>query len=177
MDRLTFTAEVIKAVAWPVAVFAIALVFRKQLNFLLQAMKKGKFGPAEFEFERGVQAIEASVSDLPSAPPSQAVIKDAAAHPRAAVLEAWLRLEDQVIDLAMTRGLTNATARRYAPASIRSVKESGLLKNSHLRALDDLQELRNRAAHDPDFAPDPSAVVSYVRLAADLGRELEALAQ
>ena len=88
-----------------------------------------------------------------------------------------MRLEDQVIDLAMTRGLTNATARRYAPASIRSVKESGLLKNSHLRALDDLQELRNRAAHDPDFAPDPSAVVSYVRLAADLGRELEALAQ
>ena len=176
MDGLTFTAEMIKALAWPLAVLGIALLFRKQLIVLLQAMKKGKFGPAEFEFERGVKAIEATVTDLPSSPTGQSLLRDAAVHPRAAVLEAWLRLEDQAIELAMKRGLTNATARRYAPASIRAISQSGLLKESHLHVLEELQELRNRAAHDPDFSPDPSAVVSYARLAADLGKELEALA-
>lgn len=176
MDGLTFTAEVIKALAWPAAVLVIAILFREQLIRLLQAVKKGKFGPAEFEFERGVQAIEAAATDLPSAPMNQSLIRDAAVHPRAAVLEAWLRLEDQVIELAMKRGLAQPTARRYAPASLRGVKQSGLLKESHLQVLEELQDLRNRAAHDPDFSPDPSAVVSYARLAADLGRELEALA-
>ena len=177
MDGLTFTAELVKALAWPVSILVMAFLFRKQLVFLLQAMKKGKIGPAEFEFELGVEALSANITDLPSAPADQSIIRYAAMHPRAAVLEAWLRLEDQAIDLAMSLGLTNATARRYAPASIRAVKESGLLKAGHMEVFERLHELRDRAAHDPDFSPAASAVVSYVRLAADLGRELEALAK
>lgn len=175
MDGPTFTVEMVRALAWPLSVLVIALLFRKQFVELLKAIKKGKFGPAEFEFERGVQAIQASVIDLPSAPTPSSTIKDAAFNPRGTVLESWLRLEDQAIELALKRGLTNATARRYALGAIQSIKRSGLLRPDHMQVLDELQDLRNRAAHDPDFSPDPGAVVAYVRLAADLGQEMASL--
>lgn len=146
-----------------------------QVGSLLRTLKKGKFGPAEFEFEREIMQIEAAAGDLPSAPTPSEAVKEASSNPRAAVLEAWLKLEDQAIDLALKRGLTNATARRYAAGAIQGIKKSGLLKETHLRVFEELQDLRNRAAHDPDFSSTPDAVLSYVRLAADLGQELERL--
>ena len=176
MDGLTFTVGIVKALAWPLAVVVIALLFRKQLIDLLATIKRGKFGSAEIEFERGVKTIEASASSTPATPPPDATIKEAAFNPRAAVLEAWLRLEDQVIDLAMRRGLTNATARRYAHGALVAVKQSGLLSPASLRLLDKLQDLRNWAVHYPDFSPDPEAVITYMQSAAALGQELQALA-
>jgi hypothetical protein len=175
LDSLTFIVELTKALAWPITFVVVALLFRKQLISLLGALKKGKVGPAEFEFEREVRQIESAAADLPSAPTSSEVAREAASNPRGAVLEAWLKLEDQAIDLALSRGLTNATARRYALGAINGIRKSGLLKDEYLRVLEELQELRNRAAHDPDFTSSPDAVLSYVRLAADLGQELERL--
>ncbi|WP_185266471.1 hypothetical protein [Halopseudomonas xiamenensis] len=172
MDSLVLVVELVKALAWPVTAVVLALLFRDQVAMLLRNIKRGKIGSAEFEFEREMQAIEARVPDLPSLPPPASAAKDATANPRGTVLEAWLKLEDKVIDLAMERGLTNATARRYAPASLQAVRKSGLLPEAHLSLLSELQELRNRAAHDPDFSPDPDAVLSYVRLAADLEHQL-----
>lgn len=176
MDWALLAVELIKAVAWPVTAIVLALLFRGQVVSLLRSIKRGKIGSAEFEFEREVQAIEASVPDLPSLPPPISAAKDATANPRGTVLEAWLKLEDRVIDLAMRRGLTNATARRYPSGSLQALRRSGLLPESHLNLLSELQDLRNRAAHDPDFAPDPDSVLSYVRLAADLEGHLESLA-
>lgn len=176
MDGLTFTVDIVRALAWPLAVVVIALLFRKQLIGLLATIKRGKFGAAEIEFERGVKAIEASASVAPATPPRGAIIKEAAFHPRAAVLEAWLHLEDQVIELAMRRGLANPTARRYAQGALAAVRQSGLLSPASLDLLDKLQELRNWAVHYPEFSPDPEAVVTYMQSAAALGQELQALA-
>lgn len=175
MDGLTFIAGIVKALAWPVAVVVISLIFRKQLISLLATIKRGKFGPAEVEFERGVKAIEASAASLPSAPTPDSAIKDAAFNPRATVLEAWLRLEDEVIDLAMRRQLTNPTAYRYARGAFDAVEKSGLLGPDSLRLLGELRELRNLAVHYPEFSPDPAAVVSYMQSAAALGQELHSL--
>jgi hypothetical protein len=177
MTSLVLAVELVKALAWPVAAVVLALLFRSQVSTLLRTIKRGKIGSAEFEFERDVQAIEARVPDLPSLPPPASAAKDATANPRGTVLEAWLKLEDSVIDLAMRRGLTNATARRYPSASIQAVRKSGLLPPAHLSLLSELQELRNRAAHDPDFSADPDAVLSYVRLAADLEHQLGLLSR
>lgn len=175
MDGLTFTVGVVKALAWPVAFVLIALVFRKQLVVLIATIKRGKFGPAEIEFERGVKSMEASAASLPSAPTPDSAIKDAAFNPRAAVLEAWLRLEDDVIDLAIRRGLANPTAHRYARGAFEAVEKSGLLRPDRLRLLDELRDLRNWAVHYPEFSPDSAAVVSYMQSAAALGQELRSL--
>lgn len=175
MDRLTFTVEIVKALAWPGAVVIIAMVFRKQFIGLMATIRRGKFGPAEFEFERGVRAIEASGAELHRISTPSAEVERAIVSPRLAVLEAWLRLEDQVIDVAMRRGLTQPTAHRYARGAIEGLKQSGLLKPEHLQLLEELEDLRNWAVHYPEFSPDPSAVVSYIQSAAALGRELETL--
>ncbi|WP_454835311.1 hypothetical protein [Pseudomonas lini] len=176
MDGLTFTVELVKALAWPTAAVLLAALFRKQLSDLSKAITKGKFGNLELEFAQRVADIAASVPDLPSTsmlPPS--TIEQATANPRGAIVEAWLAVEEQAITLALTLGLTNATARRYPLGSIQAIAQSGLLSANHVLALSELQQLRNRAAHDPDFSSDPSAVLSYVHLANDLTDELKRL--
>ncbi|MBK5397472.1 hypothetical protein JFU47_12270 [Pseudomonas sp. TH39(2020)] len=175
MDGLTFIAEIAKALAWPTAAVLLGALFRKQLSDLSKAITKGKFGNLEFEFARRVADVAASLPDLPSTSVSPSTMGLAAANPRGAILEAWLAVEEQVITLALTRGLTNATARRYPLGSIQAIAKSGLLSPNHVLALSELQQLRNRATHDPDFSPDPFAVVSYVQLANDLKNELKRL--
>lgn len=175
MDRLTFIAEMAKALAWPTAAVLLGALFRKQLSDLSKAITKGKLGNLEFEFAQRVADVAASLPDLPSTSVSPSTLGLASANPRGAILEAWLAVEDQVITLALTLGLTNATARRYPLGSIQAIAKSGLLSPNHVLALSELQQLRNRATHDPDFSPDTDAVVSYVQLANDLNNELKRL--
>lgn len=175
MDGLTFIVEMVKALAWPVAVVSVGALFRKKFSDLLKTLTKGKFGSVEFEFAQRVEDVVASVPDLPSTTTPENALWKAAANPRGSVVDAWLKLEEQAIDLAMRRGLTNATARRYPLGSIQAIAKSDLLKPNHLLALNELKQLRDRAVHDPDFSPDPDAVVSYVHLANDLTDELKRL--
>lgn len=175
MDGLTFIAEIAKALAWPTAAVLLGALFCKQLSDLSKAITKGKFGNLEFEFARRVADVAASLPDLPSTSVPPSTMGLAAANPRGAILEAWLAVEEQVITLALTLGLTNATARRYPLGSIQAIAKSGLLSPNHVLALSELQQLRNRATHDPDFSPDPDAVVSYIQLANDLNNELKRL--
>lgn len=176
MDGYSFIVGIVRALAWPVAVVVIALLFRKQLIGLLASVKRGKFAGAEVEFERGVRAIEVPMSAPPSASSRESAIKEAAFNPRAAVLEAWLKLEDQVIEVAFQRGLVNPSAHRWPQGAMAAVKKSGLLPPVSLNLLDKLRELRNWAVHYSEFSPDPSTVVTYMQAAAVLGKELQTLA-
>lgn len=173
MDTLTFITEIAKALAWPASTFGIALLFRKQLVELLRTVKRGKVGPAEFEFEREVKAIESVAVQLPSAQTPAHVASDATANPRGTILDAWIRLEDQAIDFALKRDLVRPTARRNPHGAIKGILNSGVLSESSQTVLDELYNLRNLAAHDPDFNPSADSVLAYVRLAADLGLELD----
>ncbi len=136
-------------------------------------MKRGKVGMAEFEFERDVRELESSAQLLPSSKSPANAAFMATENPRGAVLDAWLRLEEQIISLAMRKGLTNATARRYPRGSIDALMRSDLITSSDRSIVENMRELRNLAAHDPDFSPNPDSVVSYLQLSSDLGVRLE----
>ena len=175
MDGFTFTVEMTKSLAWPVAAVVIALLFRKRLSELLKTIKKGKIGSAEFEFERAVNAVVESVPDLPATPTPAATIQSAATNPRGAILEAWLKIQEQAFKLATVRNLI-APGRPVAPFKvIQEVANTGLLSPRHAQALKELSQLRNRAAHSIDFSPDPDAVLNYVMLANNLADELKRL--
>lgn len=176
MDALTFIVEMTKAAAWPLAAIAVALIFRRQLSSLLQAIKKGKLGPAEFEFERGVQEVERLAVELPLPPAINDTRLEAFANPRRAILEAWLELENRAINLATKRGIAPPQVLRHANAYLQAIRAVGLLSPEHLEALKDLQALRNVAAHAADFEPGPAAVLGYVQLAKRLGQEMDRLA-
>lgn len=175
MDILTFIVELAKALAWPAAAMLLALSFRSQLTELSRAMTKGKLGGLEFEFSQRVADAIASVPDLPATPIPPDLIGLTETNPRGAIVEAWLAVEEEIITVALTLGLTSATARRYPNAAVQAIAKSGLLSKNHILAVSELRQLRDRATHDPDFAPDPNAVISYVRLANDLNNELKKL--
>jgi len=163
MDLLTFVAEVTKAIAWPVASVVIALVFRRHLRMLMERIRKGKLGSAEFEFEMGVRYLAemspAAAKPLgPDAYPSLAL---ASTNPRAAILESWLRLES-----ALSKFGHGTQVQRYRAGVPSAGNDS--ISEEDLAVIHQLRLLRNRAAHDLEFSPSVEAATWYVRLAESL---------
>ncbi len=180
MDGLTFTAELTKALAWPVASVVIAWIFRAQIEILLVRMKKGKLGPAEFEFEQGVLQAQRELPQnvLPASARSADTLELGryVSEPRAVVLDAWLRVERALNELAVARGHHTAAGTRNASATATDLVRDGLLDPWLLNLIRDLRRLRNQATHEADFAPSAQAVESYVQMADELESELRKMA-
>lgn len=159
-----------KALAWPVAAVTIALLFRDQLKALLERIRKGKLGPAEFEFEESIRALKNEAAGLPNAPASvlpQDTVAKLAANPRESIITSWLEVEEAM------RALLKA--RNFAPSAIasplrtiHSIRDLGLVDPEYIEFTNELRQLRNQATHDPDFKPSQESVVDYVRLAKEL---------
>jgi len=172
MDTLTFIAEALKATSWPIAAFGIALVFRKQIRDLLARVKKGKIAGTEFEFEQEVRELVAEKKSGPALPPPQIpthTISLATSNPRAAILEAWLKLEDSAYRLAKSRNLT------FEPGPLpllHALKNTGALSEEDYRLFQELRKLRNQATHAVDFSPSAEAVIRYVQFAQGLAEKI-----
>jgi hypothetical protein len=180
MDALTFCAEMTKALAWPVASVTIAWIFRAQIQVLLTRLKKGKLGPAEFEFEQGVLQAQLDIPQnaLPAATRGAESLEQnrQSFEPRAAVLDAWLKVESALYAFASARGVIPEPAAKNAATLATNLVRDGLLDPWLLNLIRDLRRLRNQATHDSDFAPSAQAVLSYVQMADELELELRKLA-
>ena len=170
MDLFTFTVEIIKALAWPLVTLAVALIFRMQLRLLLGRIKKGKVGPAEFEFEESVKALRDEAAELtdkepPKLPPT--TLKHLESNPRDAILAAWLEVEQSIRRLLEVKGFaTHATASPLR--SIQKAQSLGIVDQIYIDLANELRHLRNRATHEIDFNPSPESVIDYVRLSREL---------
>lgn len=170
MDYLTFTVEIVKALAWPLATLGIAGMFRDQFRTLLGRVRKGKLGPAEFEFEESVRALKDEAADLPKREPVRLppeTIRLLDSNPRSAIISAWLELEEAMRDLLRSKG--------FAPQAVASplrtiqlIKDLGIVDPVYVAFTDELRHLRNRATHELDFKPAHESVIDYVRLAKEL---------
>ena len=170
MDALTFVVEMTKALAWPIAAVTLGAVFRTELRALLGKLKKGKVGPAEFEFEQAVAAIkheapQATDQSGPSVTP--AAVQLAATDPRAAILGSWLQVQaevDRIVSeapLEWTRGQPGSTSLRVLHRVLKD-------KPEYIDMYNDLRQLRNQAVHEASFAPRPESVVDYISLSKNL---------
>lgn len=174
MDILTFIAELVKAAAWPLAAIVIALIFRQQLRALLSRIRKGKVGPAEFEFEQEVkELLEQAPPQLPPPQVGTPTVTLATTNPRAAILEAWLGVESSVHQLAYNSHLPAPSTLRNPSSIIRAIEKSGILPSDDVALFNDLRVLRNQATHDPDFSPSPESVIKYVQLAQGLKQRID----
>lgn len=166
MNVLTFIAELVKALAWPVAAVVIAAIFHRQISALLSRIRKGKIGPAEFEFELEVQELaDQAPVQLQSEQVGSPTVSLATTNPRAAILEAWLGVESALNGLAYNQQLLPPSAPRSPVAIIRSVEKSGILAADDVSLFNDLRVLRNHATHDTEFSPSAESVIKYVQLA------------
>jgi len=179
MDALTFVVEILKATAWPSASIVIALVFRRELRQLLLRLRKGKVGPAEFEFEERVASLEADSTAGTPTPSMLSTEVASLAHtdPRAAILDAWLRVEQAATMLAERKLDLEPVLGRSPKLAVRVAAHRRMIDARHLELFSELRSLRNRAIHEPDFRPSTESVVSFIGLSAELVSALNKAAE
>ena len=181
MDWLSFVAALVKALAWPLTVLGIFLVLRRPLLALVPLLARLKFKDLELDFGRRLAEASAEAASLPgarasasAAEPDDALLRLAPIAPRAAILEAWLRLESAALRAARRQGTPEPVTQLRAPVHlIEALEELGVIDARQAAVFHELRSLRNSAAHALNFEPSPDAARDYVRLAARLEQALD----
>ena len=180
MDVLTFIAEILKALGWPLATVVIVILLRKPLRGLLPLVQKLKWKELEIEFGKQVQEVRSELAqDLPqseaaelASPSVNAALRLAEISPRASVLEAWREVELAAVEAAGYIPVADARPRILPYDAIRSLERSQLLGRSILGSLRELRALRNQAAHAPEFAITKEAAIEYAASARAIAQYL-----
>ena len=172
MDILTFIVEIFKAAAWPLAAITIAVLFRTELQSLLNRIKHGKVGYAEIEFEHGVRTLETSVKSAPDIGQAQAptalAVALATTDPRTAIIQAWLEVEDAITNLAFSRSQSSDEVPSHTLGAIQQLARLGALSSEQISLIYELRSLRNQAVHDLEFNPSTESVLGFAKLAREV---------
>lgn len=181
MDWLAFLASIIGSLAWPTAVVSIALIFRRAILKLLPDVSELEYGKFKVKFQKELAEVkeQADLAALPPAPPRHALPKAtkaptgernaaadfvqlALASPRAAVLESWMQVEQELGRLTQGAGIIT---RAGTVGKLSTLEQRGLLTAELSRVIENLRSLRNEAAHYPQFAPGVAEAIEYAQLA------------
>ena len=177
-------ADLIDALAWPVAAIWLGYLFRAEVRQLLSRVSQVKYKELEAKFDEGLAAAEAHVQEVPKAhaqmaPPDETLSqldqlrRIADVSPRAAILEAWMLIESAAMDVGLATGVVT---QRVTPRSIIDVlARSEHIPESNLALISRLRQLRNQAAHLPDFALTGEEAERYLELAVRSAEALRAL--
>lgn len=159
MSWMDFVASLVESLAWPVAAFAIALVFRKQLLTLLENLEEFGWGEARAKFSKRIDKAEQVAESLPTplnapALPASPTEEDRfeqllAISPSAAVLDAWNPIEISLRKVAEKHGVPSS---RYVnPAGwVKELNKAGFLPMSVVTLVNELRKVRNVAAHSDE---------------------------
>lgn len=185
MDWLTFITKLVEALAWPIVVLVLGLMFRRKLLEIIPTLRKLKAGPVEAEFElaakqalanaeeTNIQGLaEASVPVIKTEAGSGQVIaklREARGDPAGAILEGWAKLDGELFRLGLQVGAVvdplENTGKVY-----NAVMSSGVLPAQTMSLVRELRDLRNLVAH-VRVKPTAEAAQDYV-LAVDRAVEL-----
>jgi hypothetical protein len=182
-DWPSLAVEVVKTLTWPVTVLIIFFVLRKPIAGLIPFLDELRYKDLAVTFRRRLVKAEeeATRAQLPPPPlqprtsvPQPAggaatVLPDylypmAVTSPVAAVLEAWVRIENELRRRLESGDLAQPSTTR---ALTRELVRAGLLPSDAERIVIDLRDLRNNAAHGR-VQLDPEDAIRYL----DLGTRL-----
>jgi predicted transcriptional regulator len=152
---MTFIAEMTKALAWPVAIIVLGLIFRTRITGLLEGikLKRVKKGDWEADFEAMAREVRA---ELPS-PGAPATASKTSKHvpqeverlieraPVAAISLAWNTLEERIAEVAARAGIKQ----KLLAEILRALEEKGMIQPSVRDAILGLRNMRNLAVHAP----------------------------
>lgn len=173
MDVLTFIVGILNAIGWPAAVVAIVLLLRTPITERLGELRRLKWKTLEVEFDKGLKQIEKQVDKL--LPEIKEVVtsdtlkigvgeevtiseglsidmdKDqfsrlAELSPPAAIIQAWLTVENALRSLAARHDIPVST-RTSSLELIKLLTRREILDNPTIAILNNLRALRNDAAH------------------------------
>ena len=155
MEIRTFIAELAKAVAWPVAILVLGLMFKATINSLLggvrlRRIKKGEWS-ADFEAAaREVRAEQPSPKRRVPLPDQTwwleaGTMRLVDSDPAAAIAQEWNKLEDRVNVIAARVGVQQ----QLLPEVLRALVEKGVVQSATMDAILGLRNMRNLAVHAP----------------------------
>ncbi len=183
MDWMTFVVELTKALAWPVAVVTVVILFRKPLYGLIPGLRKLKYKDLELEFSKGVEELrQESQKALPTPEKVAPLIEEersryvrlAEISPRAAVLESWREVESSAIACIRRNKLAPEDMMLKGHSRIGHVLlHANLVDKEQFDVLHKLWSLRNLAAHADDFSFGIEDAKGYVESALRLASHLK----
>ena len=168
MAIFEFISAIFGALAWPIAVVIIAIIFRKPLVGLIERISRISHNQTHIDIEPLVASNDAakiagslsSDEDLSSDNLARNSIESS---PRAAIIEAWLTVETAAFEALAFRGIS--PGRRFMAQMIPLLRQQGLLDAALEPVLRDLLGTRNEAAHQLHLAISPEAASVYVEIA------------
>ena len=180
MDWLTFFSRLVSSLAWPVSILLILLIMRKPLRDILSLLHRLRYKDFEVEFNQRVdevkieaeQALPKESGAVPSGPDAQHIIRLSKVSPRAAVLEAWRRVELAAIETAQQLGGEKFRNKTLTYQAIRFIEQHTDMDSKLIMLLRHLRGLRNKAAHAPEFALSTNAALEYAKIAELVARHL-----
>ena len=100
----------------------------------------------------------------------------AQAHPRSAVVDSWLAIEQAIRAVAASREMDADLPRRRSPLAVeRELARSGVLKPAVVSLLRDLRSTRNDVVHRLDVPLTPEMARQYASAASSVVGTLEEL--
>jgi uncharacterized protein YutE (UPF0331/DUF86 family) len=180
MDALSFTAEAIKALAWPTATVLVALMVRKPVVELLPFLKRLKYKEVELEFSKELAQLkteaetQAKGSEIAHQTPiaissNSRLLNLASISTSAAILEAWSELES--VAIAVASAIWNQPPSdifKNYPRLGDYLYQNKVIDEKQRAIFNKLRELRNKAAHAVDLNLSESEARTYIELAAAL---------
>jgi hypothetical protein len=164
----------ISAVVWPIAAIWIAYLFRGEVRGLASRVSHLKYKDMEATFERELKAAEVKAEAIPSQTPAALPSPDlmsrleglqriADISPRAAIMEAWILIESAAGQAGFAQGA--ARPRINPMLFVDWLIKSGKLPAGSIELVEALRNLRNQAAHLPNFSINRDEADRYLKLA------------
>ncbi|HAS6506061.1 hypothetical protein O4N82_10815 [Vibrio parahaemolyticus] len=178
--------EIIKALAWPVAIVWLGYMFRNEVRSLIGRLTALKHGDTEISFNRSLEKVEQKASEISQPQESshestpeelsqkEQLYRLAEISPRAAIVEAWTLIETAAVKSDLTTGV--AFKRTTPKLILEHLASTGNFSPKSIEVINSLRQLRNKASHLPDFAISQEEAERYLDLAIKSAHAIENIA-
>jgi len=184
LDKLTFVSNLISSLVWPLIVVLIVVLLKKPLRELIHDLGRRlhsiKFPGGEAEFSQELAEIK-EAADVANLPPVTGVPIDESLlfrteadinqrarleelSPRAAISEAWRRVENAMRETAKRLDISQSETRSTI-ALIRALGKHQALSPDTVAIISDLRGIRNTAVHGIEPEISRSDAIEYISLA------------
>ena len=168
-EIIDFIVALVDALIWPALILALVLMLRKPLADLIPLVERIRFHGLEVNFfrERLGEVVSRSDRILPSpesSPVDERILADFSST--GAIIESWLLVEREMMDLAESHHLSLTAQQRRVPQRMaQALARAGIIDDDLAAVVRDLREVRNIVAHTPGMTPNTNDAEEYAATA------------
>lgn len=169
--------QLVSAIAWPLTVIIIVLLFRHEIRKTSSRLSSLAYKDVKAEFRHDLNKVERELKELtpkesPTSPKQADVDREALnsyeqlrriaeISPRAAIMEAWRDIEVTTKQVTDAYGISTS-GQIAGVRAINELVQRHLLPNSVTSVYEQMRRLRSRAAHAADFVITSEEAEQYI---------------